>query len=203
MKTIALTVAACLSLAINAFAAGADTITFDEFSYSVFNPYSLLTNGYHGLNWNNMYAFNPFVYQYPSDYPQGVISLYNCAFNGSAQPATITISSGQFDLDSAYLTAHDANPLLLHVQAFTGATLRYANDYFLYPGNPQNINFNYAGIDRVTFTPNWYGQTYGANFILDNLVVTIPEPGICWLLSLGSVALTSRSRRRGRPRRLF
>jgi len=201
MKTTALIRTACLLLALNACRAGADTITFDEFSYSVFNPYSLLPNGYHGLNWNNMYAFNPFVYQYPTDYPQGVISLYNCAFNGSGQPATISISSGLFDLDSAYLTAHDANPLLLHVQAFTGNTLEYANDYFLYPGSPQNIQFNYVGIDQVTFTPNWYGQPYGANFIMDNLVVDIPEPGSCGLLLVAFIALgvgTSRSSRRFR-----
>ena len=180
MKTPFKIAVVCLALAGNVVgAAGPTTITFDEFTYNVFTPYSLIANGYQGLNWNNFFAFNPYVYQYPTDYPGGVISPNNVAFNGSGQPATL---SSPFPFD---LTSHDANPLLLTVQAFHGATLQYANSYFLYPSSPQNINFGYAGVDRVTFSALWYGQTYGANFIMDNLVVTVPEPAISGLLLLG------------------
>jgi len=185
MKTLLRIAGICLALTANAFGAvGPTTITFDEFTYNVFTPYSLIPNGYQGLNWDNFYAFNPYVYQYPTDYPGGVISPPNIAFNGSGQPATIS-SPSPFDLNSAYLTSHDANPLLLTVQAFDGATLQYANSYFLYPSSPQDIGFGYVGIDRVTFSTLLPGKTYGPNFIMDNLVVTIPELGLSGLLLLG------------------
>jgi hypothetical protein len=184
MKTLLKIAGVCLALGSNVFsAAGSETITFDEFTYNVFTPYSPIPNGYHGLNWENFDGFNPYVYQYPTDYPGGVISSPNIAFNVSGDPAAIS-SSSPFDLTSAYLTAHN-DPLVLHVQAFIGATLKYTDSFSLYPSNPQNIYFGYTGIDRVTFSTLLEGKTYGPIFIMDNLVVTVPEPRISALLLSG------------------
>jgi hypothetical protein len=77
-----------------------------------------------------------------------------------------------FDLDSAYLTsAIDSVPLLdIQVQGFVGATMLYNNTYTVNNSGSTLINFDYSGIDSVTFTS---GEE---QFAMDNLTVFVPEP---------------------------
>jgi hypothetical protein len=56
---------------------------------------------------------------------------------------------------------------------------------------PALVNFNYFGIDSVRFTsfggtPHYYLK--GENFVLDNLVITVPEPSKFVLIGLGIFA---------------
>ena len=105
-------------------------------------------------------------------YYSGVVSPNNVAFNENGDPASITVSGGLFDLDSAYLTsAIDSVPLLdIQVQGFVGATMLYNNTYTVNNSGSTLINFDYSGIDSVTFTS---GEE---PFAMENLTVSVPEP---------------------------
>jgi hypothetical protein len=151
----------CISIAfLGAIAAGRanELLTFDDIPTGGGNP--PVPNGYGGLNWYNFGAFN---------------------FYGS--PATISVSSGLFDLDSAYLTsALNSQPTqYIQVQGYSGATMRYNNTYLVNNAGPTLINFDYIGINSVTFASG------AQEFAMDNLTVTVPEPNACALISMAMV----------------
>ena len=156
-------------------------LTFDNLpagDYRGGPGYAAVPNGYGGLNWNNFGVVNG-AEMSPSNgyasvlgYYSGVVSPNNVAFNESGDTASITVSGGLFDLDSAYLTsAIDSVPLLdIQVQGFVGATILYNNTYTVNNSGSTLINFDYSGIDSVTFTS---GEE---QFAMDNLTVFVPEP---------------------------
>ena len=156
-------------------------LTFDSLpsgDYRGGPGYAAVPNGYGGLNWNNFGVVNG-AEMSPSNgyasvlgYYSGVVSPNNVAFNEYGDPASITVSGGLFDLDSAYLTsAIDSVPLLdIQVQGFVGATMLYNNTYTVNNSGSTLINFDYSGIDSVTFTS---GEE---QFAMDNLTVFVPEP---------------------------
>jgi hypothetical protein len=156
-------------------------LTFDNLpsgDYRGGPGFAAVPNGYGGLNWNNFGVVNG-AEMSPSNgyasvlgYYSGVVSPNNVAFNEYGDPASITVSGGLFDLDSAYLTsAIDSVPLLdIQVQGFVGATMLYNNTYTVNNSGSTLINFDYSGIDSVTFTS---GEE---PFAMDNLTVSVPEP---------------------------
>jgi len=81
--------------------ANADVLTFDELT-PAFNG-TLLANGYHGINWNNIYVANgtPFG---GTGYQTGVVSGPNMIFNGAGVDASFSAVSGTLTLNSFYLT---------------------------------------------------------------------------------------------------
>jgi len=70
----------------------------------------------------------------------------------------------------------------IRVQGFVGTTVLYDNIYTVYRTAPTLINFDYVGVDRVTFI-----STPQQQFAMDNLAVTIPEPSTIGLLILCAV----------------
>ncbi len=130
-------------------------------------------NGYGGLNWGNFCVENGLEFSAtPGDgYYYGVVSPANVAFNLYGFPASISSSNGLFDLDSAYLTSSGPNypTLNIQVEGFVGATMVYSNTYTATNGAPTLINFDYIGVDSVTFTS---GQV---QFVMDNITVTKPS----------------------------
>ncbi len=177
--------------------ANATLITFDDLSDGA------IANGYAGLNWNNFYVVNS-TEEPSSGYAAGTVSPNNVAYNAYANEAII--SDGSFTLNSAYLTGAWNDGLQVEVKGYNGPTLLYDNTYTLSSTTPTLINFNYVGIDSVTFdsfggTPNPNYNGVGEHFAMDNMTINadnvpVPEPttmlaGALMLLPLGVGAIRS------------
>jgi hypothetical protein len=167
-------------------------LTFDELPTPQVIPglnYGIIPNGYGGFLWNNFDVLDAAIRPPTEDYNIGMVSPNNVAFNPFGAPSSITVSSGSFDLDSAYLTCSVYQyPLDLQVEGFHGTTLLYNNTYMLNV-SPTLVNLNYLGVDRVSFTP-----PPDKILVMDNLMVTVPEPSAIRLLMIG-VACAGLSRR--------
>jgi hypothetical protein len=176
-----------------------ELITFDDLPANFAIP-----NGYAGLSWNNFYALNGVNYNAgdgvsASGYANGLVSPNNVVYNAEGNPAYII--GGQFNLNSAYLTAAWNNGLQLEVQGFVGGTLSYDNTYTVNATGPALINFNYLGVDRVNFISSGgvnagFGDS-GEQFAMDNLSATIvPEPTTLAMAGLSGLSLMLFRRRR-------
>jgi hypothetical protein len=117
-------------------------------------------------------------------YYTGTVSPPKVAFNLFGNPASIADSHGLFDLDSAYLTSalNSVPTQKIQVQGFVGATMVYNNTYTVNNGGPTFINFDYVGIESVTFTSG------SQQFAMDNLTVdAVPdEPNTLVLLAVSA-----------------
>ena len=160
---------ACLYLASAGIAFGATpvTITFDDLATGGYEYSGSIPNGYYGLQWGNFLAMDAPNFG-PSGYLNGMVSANNVAYNWYGNPASL--AGGLFDLNSAYLTAAWSDGLQVRVQGFVGTTLTYDNTYTLNTTAPTLINFNYLGIDKVYFYPEWPGGNW---FVIDNLSITL------------------------------
>lgn len=140
-------------------------ITFDSFLPATGN-YITVPEGYANLQWNNFGVLNGTAASAREGYHAGTVSPDNVAFNLNGTPASIQ-SGDAFNLNSGYLTAAFVEGLQVRVQGFSGANLAYDHTYTLSTSAPLFVQFNYAGVDKVTFEA--IPQT---EFVLDNLVVT-------------------------------
>jgi len=192
----------CICIAfLGATAVGnaATLLTFDGLSaggpLDIYPP--VVPNGYGGLNWANFAVENGLEFgATPGDgYYYGVVSSPNVAFNDYGNPASIAVSSGLFDLDSAYLTSalNSVPTLSIQVQGFVGATMLYNNTYTVINSGPTLINFDYVGVDRVKFIAGGGSASW---FVMDNLTVTAPEPSTYALMSIAMVLVGFSVRRR-------
>jgi hypothetical protein len=174
----------CISIAfLGAIAAGSanELLTFDDIPTGGGNP--PIPNGYGGLNWYNFGVLDGLSVPPSYGYYTGLVSAPNVAFNFYGSPASISVSSGLFDLDSAYLTsALNSQPTqYIQVQGYSGTTMRYNNTYLVNNTGPTFINFDYLGINSVTFTSG------AQEFAMDNLTVTVPEPNACAFMLMAMV----------------
>ncbi|MBD2212249.1 PEP-CTERM sorting domain-containing protein [Nostoc linckia FACHB-104] len=143
-----------------------------------------IQNGYKGFNWNNFAYLNSANYDNPSGYKNGTVSNPNVAFNSSGKPAYVSINSGQFDFNSAYLTGAWNNGLNILVEGFFNGNKKYSQTINVLSTSPTLFNFNFLGIDQLKFTSfdgvnAGYGR-YGKHFVLDNFTYnnseSVPEP---------------------------
>jgi hypothetical protein len=168
----------CISIAFFVATAGinamATLLTFDSLPaggpLDVTPP--VVPNGYGGLNWNNFAVADGLQFGTTTGYHTGVVSPDNVAFNPYGDPDSITASGGLFDLSSAYLTAalNLGTPLDIQVQGYLDATLLYNQTYVINNSGPTLIDFDYDGVNKVTFT-----SIPGQPFVMDNLDVSIPD----------------------------
>ena len=161
-----------------------ELLTFDDMTAGGgLGPNPAVPNGFGGLNWSNFGVINGLEVGPSYGYHTGVVSQSNVTFNLFGNPSSIAISSGLFDLDSAYLaSALNSIPTQnIQVQGFVGTTMLYNNTYTVNNSGPTSVNFGYTGIESVTFTSG------GQPFVMDNLTVTIPEPGTIRLFVISSV----------------
>jgi hypothetical protein len=180
-----LTVGTC---ALITTASRAQLLTFDNLATNYDSQFRIyrnaVPNGYGGLLWNNFWALDV-VNSQPvyAGLRAGLVSPNDDIFNYGGLSATIS-SSGLFNLNSAYLTADLNDGLQVEVQGFLGTTLLYDNTYTVSPNSPTFVNFNYVGVNSVTFSasggtpdPTWSPPNIGNSvFALDNMSVTVPEP---------------------------
>ena len=163
------------------FADTTTTITFDELDPG--GDFSLIPDGYYGLQWNNWGVIDG--WDSVGGYENGVISKNNVAFAPYGDPSSINYN-GSFSLVSAYMTAAWQNGLQLEVKGLFNDIVTYDHTYTLNETGPTLINFNYMGIDEVNFQVLSGQQQY----VMDNLVVSIPvpEPFTLALVGLGALA---------------
>jgi uncharacterized repeat protein (TIGR03803 family) len=144
-------------------------ITFDD----LIDTSLQVPAGYHNLTWSNFYYLNGVTYGEQSGFAAGEISTNNVAYNNGGTLAAI-VSSAQFNLLSAYLTAAWDDNLQVEVRGYNGSALNYDNTYTLSATNPTLISFNYAGVTLVQFTTSggvhhtgYSGN--GSEFVMDNV----------------------------------
>jgi hypothetical protein len=154
---------------------GSTILTFDDVS-PVYDE--LIPNGYHGLQWNNFFIENGLN---APGFHNGAVSPPNVAFNGLGDPAGFS-SGSMFTLQPAYFTAVYVGAQQIRAQGFSAGIQTYDNTYTVDDIAPTLLNFNYSEVDQVRFT---IVSSPGSIFAMDNLVVVVPEPSICSLLSVG------------------
>jgi hypothetical protein len=178
----------------------ATLLTFDDLpSGTPSNPdFAVIPNGYGGLNWDNFGVLDGLAAEPSYGYYTGVVSPNNVAFNLDGFPASISVSSGSFDLESAYLTsALNSVPIKqFQVQGFAGGAVVYNNIYTVNNQGPTLINFDYVGIQSVTFTSG------NQEIAMDNLTVSVPESDTLgfWTVCAAGFALKFGLRRPKLPR---
>jgi hypothetical protein len=180
---------------VSAGIAGADPalLTFDDLPTPwdpVDGSYNApIPEGYGGLSWINFHVLDAVDFpNNPSGYLNGMVSSPNVAVNWGALPSGMKLSSGLFDLDSAYLTAAWTGGLSVEVQGFRNGVVIYDHFYTLSQTSPTLIQFDYTGVSKVLFFA-------GSQFGLDNLVVTVPEPAAGAVLVLGWALVRAGQRR--------
>jgi hypothetical protein len=144
--------------------ANATLLTFDDISAGE----TLVPGGYGGLTWNNFYVLDG-----KSDlggFKNGVVSGNNVAYNGDGDIASA--NGAKFDLNSAYLTSAWFDDNSLTVVGYLKGVEQYRETYVLNTAAPTFINFNFLGIDSVTFSSSEY------QFVMDDLTISrthVPE----------------------------
>jgi hypothetical protein len=192
----AATVATFVAVGAGTLGAGqaqAVVVTFDDVRY--FDGDHRYTQRYAGLNWDNFAIFNSESYMLQSGYKNGTVSKPNVAFNISGDPARVSISSGKFDFNSAYLTGAWSNGLNILVEGFLGGESLYSKIVTVDSTAPTKLNFDFLGIDNLKFSPSggvdagYPGS--GTFFAMDNFTYNetkpVPEP----LTVLGSLTAGS------------
>jgi hypothetical protein len=176
---------------------GATLITFDDLPIADQSADYAVPVNYLGLQWTNFGYVDP-IHNYwfqgaTNGFVNGMVSPYNVAGNSFAQAATIHSASGTFDLNSAYLTGGWNDALNIRVQGYLGGSLIFDNTYVVDSTAPTFVNFNYLGVDTVTFDSyggyeHHWPLGHGDHFVIDNLTVTVPEPGFPALALFGCLS---------------
>jgi hypothetical protein len=195
-------------LAYPAPPARADLITFDDVPKN-YNYYEPIPNGYHGLSWNNFWAF-PTGGAYLSAGYKGAVSLPNAGENVGSLPASLS-SPTPFTLNSGYFMAAFRDGVQLEVVGSLRGVTQYDMSFTINTSGPKLLTFSNAMVDQVVFIPSGghdvYPYTYrgdGEDFVVDNLSITAsptPEPSSLILLVVGAastgLAAWRRTRRSG------
>jgi|GEM_PF-2389276 len=201
MKKTALSTAfVTMGLVSTAASAAIETITFDTLPAQVGHSYSVVQNGYAGLNWSQLAVVDTVLLTASTGntgYANSAVSGRNAAFNEWGTPATISArSSSGFTLYNGYFTAGWNNGLNVQaVGTFENGTTATSN-FILNTTGPTNEVFSWSNLASVTFTssgginPGFSGG--GIHFALDNLTVNpvsaVPEAEE-WALMLAGLSL--------------
>ena len=202
----------CMALLVATIPANAtlELLNFDDLPARSSSPFPLpgsgvITNGYGGLNWNTFTVINPATSGFTA-FSAGVVSPNNVALAGNDSISAPAI----FDLQSAYLTASSgiftaSRPLRVQVEGFLGTTMLYSNSYPVSGTVPTLFNFNFVGVDRVSFITSQFGPVTSPlqEFVMDNLTVNFPapEPSTTALVTMGVVCAAVKTKRVRKIRR--
>lgn len=209
LKTKCIKMAVFFATISFAQATHAMVVTFDDL-----NPYpggvelywqGYVPNVYSGLNWTNAYFFDnlptlawvdlityeriPFDGRYFGQVSPSIVAL-NAGGGGS-----MLVSSGSaFNFNGVYLTGAYRNGLNITVNGYNGSSLLYSTTVTVNSTTPSWFNFNYLGIDSVSFAS--YGGVSGGysadttTFIMDNFTYSpVPVPASLWLFGSGLLGL--------------
>jgi len=216
--------AACVTLValtLGAVPALAQTVIgFDDLDAAAGDVSLDALSPYKNLTWSNFSAYTAI----PGfdGFNNGIVSLGNAAYGGGQTFADAVVpvvgaiqSATAFDLLTADLGAGYYNGLSLTLTGYLGAAQLYTQTVVLGTIGAQAFTFDFAGIDRLTFTtfttaatsdPFACGSFNCTQFTVDNLTIQaatttapIPEPSTTLLVALGLGLVATRSLRRRRP----
>jgi hypothetical protein len=193
-------VLALLAVVFMAGVASAMVITFDDLTAPATAEGNLgpIPDGYAGFNWSDyFYVMEADTTTYnPSGYINGVVSAENVAFNAYAASVSVDPAT-TFDFTGAWLTAAWNDDLNITVEGWLSGVSVYSNTVVAQCTFPQWFEFDYLGIDTLTFnsfggTDHGFGWS-GEHFVMDNLVVSgskvVPEPASIMSLFAGLALL--------------
>jgi len=195
-RTVALAVVAISWIAFSQ-PATAVVLTFDDLSD--LEDRFPIPNGYGGLNWSNMAYLDVSGFSIDTGYQHGNVSGTKVAFNGFGEKASV--SDGTFTFNGVYLTGAWHDGLNITVTGLKSGIPIYSQTVVVDSIAPKFFNFNYAGIDTLTFnsfggTDHGYGSAgLATNFVMDNFTINAPEPSTAALLVIGCVVALGVRRR--------
>jgi hypothetical protein len=178
-----------------ASAGAAEVLTFDDVSTTT--TYEPIPSGYGGFQWSEHFNVIHRDYHPGSGYDLGTVSGMYTAFNASAYPVSMGVAPGStFDFNGAYLTSawYDQN---VQVQGFLNGSLVADQSVWTVTTGPTWVDFNFLGIDTLTFT-----SLGGSQFAMDNFTYNgehgpvVPVPGAIVLGTLGTGLVGWMRRRR-------
>jgi hypothetical protein len=163
----------------------ATVITFDDVSNT--SVVAKIENGYDGLDWNNFYVINRNV-DPSTGYANGTVSGDYTAINGWGNAASCSDGNvdGNFNFNGAYLTSAWYGGNNITVDGLNNGTMIYSKTVTVNTQDPTWFDFNFNGIDQLTFSSSAYA------FAMDNLTINftttsraVPEPGVLSMLFVG------------------
>lgn len=182
---------AAAAFAVVSASASATLITFDDI---VADPYgSPIANGYAGLDWDNFYALPGLgAYTTSPGYGNAVVSQLNTAFNGFANPATFSSSTG-FSLMSLYVTKA-WNDGTTHFDGYVNNVLTYSMDVYSTTAGPTYVTFSgWNNLSKVVMSDG----DGSAQSAVDNISINaVPEPETYAMLVAGLAMLGFAARRK-------
>jgi hypothetical protein len=191
LANVALSLVVFLFIAASGADARADFITFDDLP----GGFSLVPNGYGGLNWSNFIDVDGNSLPAGSGFRNGIVSSPNIAFNGGGNPALFS-SASPFTFVSGYLTGAWRDGLSVEIQGYLAGNLVHDTTITVNTTGPTLFAPNWQNVDTVQFLSSG-GTTHpgltgdGSQFVLDSLTVgqPVPEPSTLVLLSSLTVSL--------------
>lgn len=183
---VALALLAAGTLAMSAHAA----IVVMSFEDLVANPatdFVAVPDGYQGLNWHGVRVFNPALWGggvYNDIYDQGIADGTVVATN---LPDMTISSDAPFDFIGAFLSSAEARPMSVEVFGTLKGAARYAQSYELDDLTGRFYDFNFVGVDRLTFV----ASPVVPRFSMDNFTINtpVPEPATYALVLIGAAGL--------------
>jgi hypothetical protein len=197
--------AAALGVFLSGYSADAATLTFDDINAGQIA--AQIPNGYGGVNWDNFYTLDAVNFDLnPSGYNNGLVSNNNVAYNGFANPASISAISSPFSLVSGYFTGAWNNGLTIDVVGQVAGVNTYFTSFVVDSAKPTLETFNWSNLSSVTFSSSGGASAGfaggGEHFALDNLTLNgvasaVPEPStwVMMFIGLGVVGAAMRSRK--------
>ena len=148
---------------------------------------SAIPDGYAGMNWHNFYLMNAS----PTPVDAAMVSY---AYNQGGTAASLS-STSDFNLASAWLGTEWSARLAVEVVGLEDGKVVDHKIVALIEGAPQQVNFNWTGIDQLSFSPLGAATTtgllqFGVSELVINPGAATPEPATLLLLTpaLGLVA---------------
>jgi hypothetical protein len=155
-------------------------MTFDDIFTGATPDYFKVPNGYRGLNFTNLFGYDPIAYSefysLPGvpGYEQGTISPSYIAFNGRGKPAAIFSPVGQeISLIAMWVTPAFQNDLNLLIERFDASDAKVAPDFtaiLASPLTPMQITFDGTYAAKIVISTSGGTNTgLGTNVAIDNI----------------------------------
>ena len=194
IRTLIVALIGTVALAgVTAMRSNAMIILFDDLS----DQNVPIPNGYAGLDWSNFSSISASYDPYGA-FPVAAVSQPNIAYGYNASQEQVITSSSPFAFNSGYFTSIFTDGDLI-ATGYVGSTPTYSKTFAINDVGPTLVNFDWSGIDELTFD-----DSDSFNWGVDNLDVTesvVPEPGTSLVFMPGSLAIVGMlvSVRRKRP----